>query len=172
MYAQRLIEQKIRKFTVANGWEPVYHSHGQIQEFSSYITSITKVESSSRRMLFDMKQNLSERRFASIKRFIENEQILCSCDENYWATRYAYICDEKGEISKFIPRQSQLVFHSVAAHFEDLEVAIELLVLKGRQVGISTEVAMKFLHRMLFLPHTQAVMASVQAEKSELIGRI
>lgn len=172
MYAQRLIDKKLREFTVDNGWEPEYHSIGQVEEFIDYIQKITKVEATSRRQTFDMTKGLTERRMNWITRFIKNEQIICSCDENYWATRYAYICDEKGDILKFSPRESQKVFDSVVARFEDLEVAIELLVLKARQVGISTRVALKFLHRLLFLQHVQAVMASVKAEKSELIGRI
>lgn len=97
---------------------------------------------------------------------------MCTCDEGYWSTRYAFICDEKGEIFQFHPRKSQEIFDSVVAHFEDLEVAIEIFVLKARQLGISTRTALKFLHRMLFLGHTQAIMSSVNSEKSELIGRI
>jgi hypothetical protein len=172
MYAQRLIEKKLHNAAVRNGWEPVYHTIGQVEEFIDYVKKITKVESTSRRMTFDMSKGLTPSRMAWINRFIENEQIVCTCDENYFVTRYAYICDEAGEIMKFVPRKSQLVFDSVVAHFEDLEVAIELLILKARQVGISTRVALKFLHRMLFLEYVQAVMASVKAEKSELIARI
>jgi hypothetical protein len=172
MYAQRLIELKMRQWAIDNGWELVYHSVDQVQEFIQYIQSITKVEATSRRQTFDMVSSLPPERIRYVKRFIQNEQMLCTYDEGYWASRYAYICDEKGEILKFVPRESQKVFDSIVAHFEDLEVAIELLVLKARQVGISTRVALKFLHRMLFIPHVQAVMASVQADKSELIGRI
>lgn len=115
---------------------------------------------------------LTDNQKRRLRRWIENEQILCSVDEHYWATRYAFICDEKGDIFQFNPRVSQEVFFEMAAYFEDLEVAIEIFVLKARQVGISTMTALMFLHRMLFIPNTQAVMASVQQEKSELIGRI
>lgn len=44
--------------------------------------------------------------------------------------------------------------------------------LKGRQLGVTTKTALKFLHRMLFVPHTQAIMASVKQESSQLIERI
>jgi len=172
MYAQRLIEKKLRQYHMANGWEPKYHSLAEVDEFIAYVRKITKVDQTSRRMTFDMATNLKPARIRWIQRFVENEQILCICDAEYFKSRYAYICDEGGQILRFSPRQSQRVFDRVVARFEDLEVAIELLVLKGRQVGISTNVAIDFLHRMLFIPHTQAVMASVKAEKSELIGRI
>lgn len=172
MYAARLINQKIHVFSVRNGWEPVYHSIEQVKEFKAYIETITVSDSNSKTTHIDLNRRLTAQRLREIKRWIQNEQILCSVDESYFATRYAFICDEKGEIFQFRPRKSQEVFDAIVAQFEDLEVAIELLVLKARQVGISTRTALKFLHRLLFLSHTQAVMASVQADKSELIGRI
>ncbi|PWT73825.1 MAG: hypothetical protein C5B60_07690 [Chloroflexi bacterium] len=114
----------------------------------------------------------TEKRMREIRRWIENEQILCTFDSNYFETRYAFICDEQGEVHRFANRRSQEVFDNVIAHFEELQVAIEIFILKSRQVGISTKTALKFLHRLLFLDHVQAVMASVEAEKSELIARI
>lgn len=92
---------------------------------------------------------------------------------NYVAWGYASKnCDEKGNIYKFQPRLSQKLLDAVIAEFDEKQVSIELLVLKGRQLGVTTWAALKFLRRMLFVPHTQAIMASVQADKSELIGRI
>lgn len=172
MYAERIIQQKIRDFAIRNGWEPTYHTVDQIRDFSAYLDSITASDSNSKNTYIRVNRRLSAQRLREIKRWIQNEQILCTVDESYFATRYAYICDEKGEIFQFSPRVSQQVYDQVVAHFEDLEVAIELFVLKARQLGITTRTALKFLHRMLFLPNTQAVMASVQADKSELIGRI
>jgi hypothetical protein len=172
MYARRIIESKRQAFARRHHWEPVYHSLAQVDEFKNYVKSITKIESNSKHMYIDLSKRLTQSRLDEIQNWVQNEQILCSIDESYWVTRYAYICDEKGEIFRFRPRQSQEAFDRVVAGFEDKEVAIELFLLKARQVGISTRVALKFLHRLLFLGNVQAVMASVQADKSELIGRI
>lgn len=172
MYAERLIHKKLREFELRQGWEPVYHSIEQVKEFTAYIASITKQDENSKNNYIGISKRLTTQRQREIRRWTENEQILCSADYSYFSTRYAFICDEKGEIYQFHNRQSQNIFQSVVAHFEDLEVAIELLVLKARQVGISTATALMFLHRLLFLNHTQAVMASVQSDKSELIARI
>ena len=87
-------------------------------------------------------------------------------------TNYAYVADEKGNIFKFKNRKSQAIFDSVIAGFDEDQVSIEIICLKARQVGITTKTALKFIHRMLFIPHTQAVMASVQKDKSDLIERI
>lgn len=172
MYAKRIIGQKLSTFTSVNHWEPVYHSINQIAEFKEYVSKITAVEANSKNSYIRVTKQLSSKEQQRLRLWIQNEQILCTSDFNYFSTRYGFICDEKGEIFQFSPRKSQEIFHGVAAHFEDLEVAIELLVLKARQVGISTMTALMFLHRMLFIPNTQAVMASVQNEKSELIARI
>jgi hypothetical protein len=172
MYAPRIIQAKLQKFRGKAGWDPVYHSIADIQNFNEYLERITSNNENSRNGYISVNKRISRDAYNEIKRFIENEQVLCSVDSNYFETRYAYICNAEGDIYKFENRKSQEVFDSVVAHFEDLEVAIELFILKARQLGISTKTALKFVHRMLFIPHTQAVMSSVIAEKSELIGRI
>ncbi|CAN5951043.1 unnamed protein product [Sphagnum jensenii] len=90
----------------------------------------------------------------------------------YWAKNYAFVCDEQGQIFKFFPRKSQEIYRSIISEFDEKQVSIELLILKGRQLGVTTFTALMFLHRMLFVPHTQAIMASVKATASELISRI
>ena len=172
MYSPRIIQQKLDNFSRDNGWEPTYHSIEQIREFKEYIGKITKSDANSRNITISITKRLTEDRLKQVKRWVENEQILCTIDSNYFETRYGFICDEKGDIFQFRNRKSQEVFDSVVAHFEELEVAIELFVLKARQLGISTKTALKFIHRLLFIGHTQAVMSSVQADKSELIARI
>lgn len=172
MYAKRIIEAKINKVENAIKRPLIYHTLAEVLQFKEDVNKITEIDQNSKNSYIRITKWLNDDQRKYVKQFIENEQLLCTCDESYFATRYAYICDEKGDIYKFAPRASQKVFDSVVAYFEELEVAIELLVLKARQVGISTRTALMFLHRMLFIPHTQAVMASAQGEKSELIGRI
>jgi hypothetical protein len=151
---------------------PTPHSFDQVEEFKKYVDSLVKVETNSRSSYISVVRTITEKRRQEIRRWIENEQALCALDSEYFESRYAYVCNEGGEIYKFKNRKSQEIFDSVVADFDERQVAIRLLVLKARQVGITTKTALKFLHRMLFIPHTQAVMASVQAEKSELIRRI
>ena len=61
----------------------------------------------------------------------------------------------------------QDVFDSVISDLEEQQAGIQIICLKGRQVGCTTLVSLYFDHRMLFIPNTLAVMASVQKEKSE-----
>ncbi len=172
MYADSVILYKLTEFEKKNGWMPVYHSLDWVMEFQEYVNKITVVDTNSRNSYIDLTTKLTKTRADEIRRLVQNEQCLCTIDSSYWETRYAYITDNASEIYKFQNRKSQEIFDSIIAQFDEDEVAIELLILKARQLGISTKVALKFLHRLLFLPNTQAVMASINADKSELLGRM
>ena len=170
MYSERVILHNLDEFAAREGWMPVYHSFDQVEEFKKYVDSITSIETNSRSSYVTLTRPITEKRRQEIWRWIENA--LCGLDSGYFESRYAYVCDEKGQIFKFKNRLSQEIFDSVIAEFDEKQVSIELLILKARQVGITTKTALKFLQRLLMVPHTQAVMASVQSDKSELIGRI
>lgn len=172
MYAQSVILGKLSEFEKKNGWMPEYHSLAWVEEFKAYIASITSIDANTRNSYIDITAKLTKERADWIRRQVQNEQVLCTIDASYWETRYAYITDNASNIYKFQNRKSQEVFDSIIAQFDEDEVAIELLILKARQLGVSTKVALKFLHRLLFLANTQAVMASINADKSELLGRM
>jgi hypothetical protein len=174
MYSQKIILKVIDQFEAESGWRPVYHSVSQVEEFCAYINSIVNIEKNQVNRYIDFKPGLrlTTRRRDEIRRWIENEQFLCFSDSHYWETRYGWICDEKNDIFRFKNRKSQEVFDKILEAFDEVQVAIELFILKSRQVGISTKVAMKFLHRLLFVPNTYAVMASVKAKQSEYLARM
>lgn len=172
MYSERIILANLDEFARQEGWMPEYHTIDQIEEFKAYLNSVTKIERNSRNAYVDLSRRITEARKREIRRWIENEQVLCGLDSSYWETRYAWICDEQGEVYRFKNRDSQKVFDAVVAQFEEMGVSLELLILKARQQGISTKVALKFLHRLMNIPHTAAVMASVDDKKSALLQRI
>ncbi len=151
---------------------PTYHSIEEVNEFKSYVNSITEIDRNSARAYFTFKRDITAKRAKEIRQWVHNEQILCMFDSDYFESRYAFICDEKGEIFKFKNRVAQQLFDNIIADFDEQQVAIELLILKARQQGVTTKTALKFLHRILYIPHTQAVMGSVDEKKSELITRI
>jgi hypothetical protein len=174
MYSRKTIDKHLNYFSASEGWEPVYHSLAEVQDFIEYMKKITYKDdsSNSKNTYIRVKSGLTEKRIQEVQRFIQNEKVLCRLDSNYWESRYAYVCNEKGEIYKFQNRLSQQIFDSVIEKFDEDQVSIELIILKARQVGITTKTALKFINRMLFIPHTQSIMASVESKKSELIGRI
>jgi hypothetical protein len=147
----------------------VRHTLGQVQEFTAYIKSITKIESNSKGSWIDSVASMTEKRRQEIRRWVQNEQVLCGLDYHYWRDNYSYVVDEGGQVKKFANRRSQDVFDAVVADLEERQAGIQILTLKARQVGITTLVALYFIHKMLFIPNTLSVMASVQKSKSEEI---
>jgi len=151
---------------------PVYHTLEEVEKFKNMMETIVTFDSNTKSTWIKSVAPMTDKRKSEIKKFMENEIILCSLDSNYWETRYAWVCDQSGQIYKYQPRLSQRILDSVIADFDEKQVSIELLILKGRQLGVTSWTAMKFIRRMLFIPHTQAIMASVKSEASQLIGRI
>jgi hypothetical protein len=172
MYSAKVVQKNLDNFFLHEGWMPVYHSIRDVEQFISYVDSVTVAQSNTKSTYRDLKAGIKRGRAQEIARWVENEQVLCCLDANYFLTRYAYICDNKGEIHRYDPRLAQKVFISCLDQFDEAGTAMELLVLKARQQGISTVVALLFLHRLLFIPHTNAVMASVESSKSELLSRM
>lgn len=174
MYSPVVIEKTIDTFEAREGWRPEYHSLAEVDEWKAYIESLIDTEENQAGKSFFLKDGLrlTQSRQNEIKNFITTEQFLCFADSAYWESRYAWICDDKNEIFRYKPRKSQQIFHKILEPFDEQQFAIELFCIKSRQVGITTATAMKFLHRLLFIPNTQAVMASVRTASSELIGRM
>jgi hypothetical protein len=172
MYSEKVVLAGLEAFERANGWMPRYHTTDEVDEFIAYVDGITNIDRNTRNSYIDLRGKMTKRRADEIRRFVENEQALCCLDSSYWETRYAYISTESGDIKRFQNRDSQKVFDAIIAQFDEDQVAIELLCLKARQMGVSTKVALKFTQRLQFLSGTKAVMASADAEKSELLTRM
>lgn len=171
MYSQKVILHNLDEFALREGWMPTPHSFSEIQQFKEDINKITEIDYNSKGGEVTLRRPLTMNYARQVKKFIENEQALCALDSGYWEKNYAYLVDEKGHIKKFKNRASQEVFDSVIAEFDERQVAIQIICLKGRQVGITSKVALKFMHRLLFMPNILAIMASVQKDKSEDIER-
>jgi hypothetical protein len=172
MYSPRVIEQQLDEFASKEGWMPQYHTLEQVLEFKEFIGKIVKTETNQRSSYFTLAANLTQDRAKKIRRWIENEQVLCMLDSTYFESRYAYVIDHRGEVFKFQNRKAQLVVDNIVSEYEEARRAIEMLVLKARQLGVTTKTALGFVQRVLFMPNTQAVMGSVIQDKSELIQRI
>src|SRR5215469_3514310 len=143
MYSEKIVLRNVEEFAANAGWLPTYHSYDEIEEFRNYIDSFIKMDSNSKSSYISVVKPITAKRQKEIARWIENEQVLCGLDCSYWEKNYAFVCDEKGAIFKFANRKSQDVFDAVIADFDAKEVSIEMLILKARQVGISTKTALK-----------------------------
>lgn len=181
MYSQRVIDLVVRDFADATdrygnkiGFEPVRHEPWEVDDFNAYLESILDKDTNKLGSSFDWKPGKvpTAKRAAWIKWWCRNEKFLCFADAAYFVTRYAKIraVDERIIAMEF--RMGQEIFLQVLAEFDDLQLAIQIFVLKARQVGISTMTAMFFLHRILFRANTHAIMASAQVEQSTKLNMI
>ena len=153
MYSQKIIDANLDLFEAKNAWRPVYHTLGEVNEFKEGINKLVKIGSNSKGSWIEgLNYAITDKRMGEIRRWVENEQVICGLDSLYFESRYAFVCDEKGQIYKFQPRLSQQIYNSIIADFDEKQVSIELLILKGRQLGITTQTALKFLHRMCIQP--------------------
>src|SRR6266404_1946753 len=80
MYSQKIIQQNLEEFARREKWSPVYHSIEQIEEFKLYVDSITQRDRTGRNLRIELNKNITARRAKEIRRWIENEQILCCLD--------------------------------------------------------------------------------------------
>lgn len=165
MYSKSVIDEKLKVSKMFLGWQPEYHSIEEVERFNAHMNSLLIEEE---KPYIAYKRDLTKREVW----WIRNERALCHCDSMYFKTRYAYICDEEGNIMRYVPRMSQIIFNQILSDFDEKQIAIELQVLKGRQLGVSTEVQVNFAHRTMFYPGVNAVSASVNSQKSELMSNM
>jgi hypothetical protein len=172
MYSAKKIYDTICAFEETEGWLPVVHSLEEVNEFKAYLDSIVTLNSNSKSTWIESVKPLSGKRQKEVRRWIENEQALCAIDSGYFESRYAYLVNECGVITKFQNRKSQEVLDLIIAELEERDLPIELLIRGSRQTGIGTKIVMKFMHRALFTMNANVTFASVMYEKSECIRQI
>lgn len=101
---------------------------------------------------------------------MKNERFLIFADAEYFITRYAKIRAVDESIIRMEFRIGQKIFLKMLEEFDDLQIAIQIFILKCRQVGISTVVALFFLQRILTRANTHAIMASASIPQSEKLN--
>ncbi len=99
------------------------------------------------------------------QRFIENEQIACALDFLYYLT-YVHIVGWTKRDVIFQPNLAQRIILDLWADSERRGHAIFMMSLKARQLGITTLAEIAVGHRVQLHPHTYAVIASADPEKT------
>lgn len=161
MYSEKKTRQNLKKFEKEKGVTLVAHSESEVDEFKEYVNSITHMESNSRRAYVTLSENLSKERQEYIRKWVENEQMMCAIDASYFESRYAYIRSETGGMKKFKNRPSQEIIDRIFAEHEEKGIATELIIGKTRQQGLTAKILLKFMHRALFYPNTSIVIGTV-----------
>lgn len=102
--------------------------------------------------------------------FIQNQRVLCRLDFHYFASRFCFIKNAHDQVVQFSPWISQRIYLDTIAEMEEKGLAIMLIVLKARQLGLSRITSMLILHRAIFFPNVNAVIASSTPDKTRLLA--
>lgn len=155
MYSEKKVAERIALAEKELGISLEYHDTSEVDRFESYLRENSMYILDERGNPTAL-QNLND--FAT--RWMLNEQALCLCDAAYCLTRYAYVKDEKNVIRRFRFRVPQRILFDIIAELEDRNAAIEILDLKARQLGSSTEFELLIGHRIFFSYGANAVIGS------------
>ena len=163
MYSQQKVLERLEMASRKLGWVPEYHSVEEVEKFTKLMERHQFMDGN----IIRVRDNEITRQE---KRYIRNEQTLCACDADYFLTRYAFVRDQKNNIIRFKWRTAQRVYFDVLADMEARDYSLEMQLLKGRQLGVSTIVELLMTHRVLTGYGVNAVAASCDQQKSETMA--
>jgi hypothetical protein len=168
MFSKRLATERLQALseystqTEAGLWIPEYHSLSQIESFNAHFKAIGEKAERNGGTAEDV---LGQDELA----WIDNEYKICEADTRYWLENYAFINDD-GVLKRFAPRHSQSMLIDLWAEREDAGLAIEQMILKARQQGISTGVELVIAHKVNFGIGVKAAVASYDQDACERMG--
>lgn len=106
------------------------------------------------------------------QQWIQNEMLMCACSFPYWFYRYFFINTKEGNIQRPEVLIAQEIFLAILAEIDLKGLPILLLVLKARQLGISTVTEALILWIAIFVGGSKTVVASAEEQKSEAMAEM
>jgi hypothetical protein len=165
MYA----ESKVRERTLTAETEfrlPLEpHSIDEIDAFEKHLISAGKY------IYNDLGQVKGTQNLTDFEQsWILNEQLLCACDASYWLTRYGFLIDEEGTVLRFRFRMAQQILFDIIADLESRDLGIEIMVLKARQLGMTSLIQLLIGHRIFFGYGVNAISGSADQQKTGIMA--
>lgn len=162
MYSKRIIAERIARLERDLGLKLEYHSISQVTRNNGHFNSLIDPETGA------TKRKLKPDEVA----WIRNERALCQVDFLYYATRYAIVKDWQNRLVRFHPNVAQSILYDIMADLEEQGRAIAIMILKARQLGMSTGTEIAVGHRPQFYPQVNATVASSDPDKSALMAKM
>jgi hypothetical protein len=162
MYHPRIIEKRLNAAAQNLKMEFEYHSIKQVDDANSHFKELVNPETGEPKRELDAEE----------KKWIRNEHTLCMCDYSYYATHYAFITDWTNRCIRFTPNIAQQIKMDIRSEMEGLGQSIEMMSLKARQLGISTEDEIAAAHRVQFYSYVGAVIGSCDPTKSAKMSKM
>ena len=161
MYSRRITDRMIAEASRSQGWPLLRHTQAQIDEAISHFEDLLDEDTGELTRALDKQE----------KRFIQNERKMCALDFEYWL-QYAWIVnwEKKPEHPTLLVGQKMAL--DIWAEHEERGIAIILLHLKARQLGISTLYELANCHRFQFWENSNIIIASADPNKTVEMGQM
>lgn len=174
MYCASKVAERLDQARLVLGWLPERHSLDEIDRFDHHLLDRWRVFVASHAEYAEVRE--PPRDFISLldpweKNWIRNERFLCSCDADYALTRYLKLMNEEDVIMRFAFRRPQRVLFSVIAMLEEMGYSIELMILKARQLGMTSLVELLMCVYICFRHGVNAVIGSADRTKTPLMAK-
>lgn len=163
MYSRKLVEDNLKragqlikaKYKLPGSWELKPSSLGQIEEMSRHLDSLRD------------KRGLLTRELTKE----ESLWILCeatSAKLDFWhfSRHYAWIEDWESRVVRFEPNKAQRLILEEISSLEERGLAMMLMFLKARQLGITTLFQVLLAHRTFMFRNVNALTGSAEPDKS------
>lgn len=171
MFHPRIIEATLRLWASKKGnFEPEPRSVLEAERIAAHFNGLVETDESGNLVSVrnpdkDWRETLEPDEVQTIR----NEMILCRADFAYFVSRYAWIKSEEDRVVRMDPWVSQQIFFSILAEMQNEEIALMLIILKARQLGLSRAISLILLHSVLFFANTNAFLASSTEDKTGLL---
>lgn len=166
MFSPKIIAAKLEKLRARTKLPLVEHTLAESNAVSAHFSSLTQSDGKRQWM---QRPNETEEEFAYVqweKEWIQNELYVCAVSFPYWFFRYFFIKTKEGEIRRPDILEAQMVYLDLLSELDEQQLPILLLVLKGRQLGISTVTEAIILWIAMYRRGAHTVIASAEEDKS------
>lgn len=146
-----------------SGWELTHSTQGEIEDMVAHFDS-----------LLDDRGNLTRELTWEEQMWVLQETTLCKLDFLYFGSRYGKVETEESRVTGFAPRLAQqIVLEEFLAPMEEQHVALMLMFLKARQLGITLLWQLLIAHRTFFWPNVNTLTGSaVEAKSRKMVGKL
>lgn len=182
MYDVSIVGQRIELAQEQLGFPLEYHKVSEVEDFQKglerkYEDAYERARAAASgsafpertfqaRMSEELSDHLAPKLSPDEVRFMQNEKFLSMCDAAYWMTRYYWIKNDRNELQRFSFRPAQKVYFDIISYLESRGLAIEVLINKARQLGMSTATEGLIAHRAMLSYGVNATIASFDQSKT------
>jgi len=142
MYAESKVQERLAIAKEEFGFDPAdyYHSPEEVDSFNTALQRQGK-------FTFDDtgKPNGTQELTPADREFILHNQVLLMCDAVYGLTRFCWVKNEENIIERFRFRIPQRLLFDIICDLEERDAAIEIMILKARQLGMCLDPDTKVL---------------------------